>query len=80
MDIVSKWAADNKRPIFMGEFGASDHADMESRANFLTFYREQAEQRHFSWGVWSYSVGFSIYDNKKNQWNTSLLNALIPSS
>jgi endoglucanase len=80
MDIVSKWATDNKRPVFMGEFGASDHADMDSRAAFLTFYREQAEQRHFSWGIWSYTVGFSIYDNKKKQWNMSLLNALVPAS
>jgi endoglucanase len=80
MDVVSKWATDNKRPVFMGEFGASDHADIESKTKLLAFYREQAEQRHFSWGVWSYTVNFSIYDNKKNQWNAALLNALIPSS
>jgi len=80
MDIVSKWAADNNRPVFMGEFGASDHADIDSRAKFLQFYREQAELRHFSWGVWSYSVGFSIYDNKTSQWRPGLLNALIPAS
>ena len=78
MDIVSKWAADNQRPIFMGEFGASDHADMDSRTKFLTFYREQAEQRHFSWGVWSYVVGFSIYDKDTGRWRQDLLNALIP--
>ena len=26
MNMVSKWAEANKRPVFMGEFGASDHA------------------------------------------------------
>jgi endoglucanase len=78
MDIISKWAAINKRPVFMGEFGASDHADMDSRARFLKFYREQAEQRHFSWGVWSYTVDYSIFDKKTKQWNKDLLNALVP--
>ncbi|HEY2582782.1 MAG TPA: cellulase family glycosylhydrolase, partial [Mucilaginibacter sp.] len=80
LDIVSKWATENNRPIFMGEFGASAHADLESRAKFLAFYREQAEQRGFSWSVWSFSVGFNIYDNDKGQWHNTLLNALIPAS
>ena len=80
MDIVSKWAADNNRPVFMGEFGASDHADIDSRAKFLQFYREQSERRHFSWGVWSYDAGFSIYDNKASRWRPGLINALIPAS
>jgi len=78
MDMISKWAAVNKRPIFMGEFGASDHADLDSKIKFLTFYRQQAEQRHFSWGVWSYVVGFSIYDKDARKWREGVLNALVP--
>lgn len=78
LDIVSKWATLNNRPVFMGEFGASDHADMDSRIKFLSFYRQQAEQRGFSWGVWSYVVGFSICDKDTRQWRKGLLNALVP--
>jgi len=78
MDLISKWAAANNRPVFMGEFGASDHADEDSKIKFLSFYREQAEQRHFSWGVFSYVVGFSICDKDTRQWRKGLLNALIP--
>jgi endoglucanase len=78
MDIAFKWATTNKRPVFMGEFGASDHADIDSKAKFLAFYRQQAEQRHFSWGVFSYVGGFSICDKSTGQWRPALLNALIP--
>jgi endoglucanase len=77
MDIIGKWAATNKRPIFMGEFGVSDHADVDSRATYLKFCREQADQRHFSWGVFSYNTGFSIYDKNAHEWRKELLNALM---
>jgi len=77
MDIISKWAIANKRPVFMGEFGVSDHADVESRAKFLKFYREQADQRNFSWGVFSYIVGFSIYNKGAHEWRKELLTALV---
>ncbi|MEP6947949.1 MAG: glycoside hydrolase family 5 protein [Ginsengibacter sp.] len=80
MDLAGTWAVTHKRPVFMGEFGASDHADIDSRAKLLKFYREQAEQRHFSWGVWSYNIGFSIYDNQSGQWRRELLDALIPAA
>ncbi len=46
MDLVSKWAAINNRPVFMGEFGASNNADIDSKTKFLSFYREQAEKRN----------------------------------
>lgn len=78
MNIAAKWATAHNRPVFMGEFGVSDNADTASKTKFLTFYREQAEQRHFSWGVWNYSVDFSIYDKTRQQWNKDFLNALIP--
>jgi endoglucanase len=78
MDIVSQWATTHKRPVFMGEFGASNNADMESKIKYLAFYREQAEKRNFSWGVWSYNVGFSIFDKDAKQWRNELLKALIP--
>ena len=77
MNIAASWATTHNRPVFMGEFGASDHADIDSRARFFKFYRQQAEQRNFSWGVFSYNVNFSVYDNSKNQWRAQLLQALM---
>jgi endoglucanase len=78
LDMVAQWAIAHKRPVFMGEFGASNNADIESKAKFLAFYREQAEKRNFTWGVFSYNVGFSIFDKVANQWRSELLKALIP--
>ena len=78
MDIVSSWATIQNKPVFFGEFGVSDNADMESRIRFITFYRSQAELHKFSWGYWNFAVNFSLYDLKNNQWKTELLDALIP--
>ena len=77
MDQAASWGVANNRPIFMGEFGVTDHAAADSRKRYLQFNRQQAEQRNFSWGVWSFNVNFSIYDNKAAAWRTDLLTALM---
>jgi len=78
MDMVSSWAKVQNKPVFFGEFGVSDNADMESRIRFITFYRTQAEMHKFSWGYWNFAVNFSLFDLKTNKWKMELLNALIP--
>jgi endoglucanase len=78
MDRVADWAAKNHRPVFLGEFGAGDHADTTSRVLYFAYIRQQAEIHHFSWGVFNFAVGFSIYDQAKKVWHQPLLNALIP--
>ncbi len=35
--IVAQWAKENQRPIFLGEFGAYNKADMDSRARWTAF-------------------------------------------
>jgi endoglucanase len=80
MDNVAAWAAKNKRPIFWGEFGAGDTADVASKVRYFTFIREQAEANHFSWGFFNFCVRFSLYDIRKQQWHEELLHALIPNS
>lgn len=77
MDIVFSWAKAQNKPVFFGEFGVSDNADIESRIRFITFYRTQAELHKFSWGYWNFAVDFSLFDLKTNKWKTELLNALI---
>ena len=79
MDIVSSWAKLQNRPVFFGEFGVSDNADIESRIRWITFYRSQAELHEFSWGYWNFAVDYSLFDLKTNRWKMDLLNALIPS-
>jgi endoglucanase len=78
MDIVSNWAKKNKRPVFLGEFGAGDHADTASKARYFRCIREQAELHRFSWGVFNFAVKFSLYDQAAKTWHQDLLQALIP--
>jgi len=78
MDVISDWAKKNRRPVFLGEFGAGDHADTTSRALYFSCIRQQAELHGFSWGVFNFAVSFSLYDQMTKTWNQALLQALIP--
>jgi endoglucanase len=78
MDLVADWAKKNNRPVFLGEFGAGDHADSLSRARYFGYIRQQAEAHGFSWGFFNFSVKFSLYDQTSQAWHEGLLHALIP--
>ena len=77
-DTAAAWAKKEKRPLFLGEFGAYSKADMESRARWTAFLREQAEKRGFSWAYWEFASGFGAYDRQKGRWHEALLSALVP--
>jgi endoglucanase len=78
-DLIKRWAIDNQRPIFLGEFGAYSKADMASRVRWTSFVAREAEARGFSWGYWEFCSGFGVYDLTTSQWNEQLVQALIPS-
>lgn len=65
-------------PLWLGEFGAYEKADMRSRINWTSFIREQAEARDIPWAYWEFGAGFGIYDRDNEQWNEGLLKALLP--
>lgn len=73
MDIVSVWAKKHNCPVFLGEFGAGDHADTASKARYFSYIREQAEVHGFSWGVFNFAVNFSLYDKRTKTWRQDLL-------
>jgi endoglucanase len=77
-DQVASWASEHNRPVFVGEFGAYNKADMTSRAAWTKAVRREAEERGMSWSYWEFCAGFGIYNTGDNSWNTELLNALIP--
>jgi endoglucanase len=76
-ELVKKWSEKTGRPIFIGEFGASEHADIRSRINWTRLNRKLAEERGFSWGYWSFAKSFGLYDVQNDQWNHELLSALM---
>jgi endoglucanase len=75
-DQAAEWAKANKRPIFLGEFGAYEKAPMESRVKWTAAVRQEAEARGFSWAYWEFGAGFGVYDRKAKEWRKELLEAL----
>lgn len=77
-DAAATWAASNRRPIYVGEFGAYEKAPAASRARWTAAVAREAEARGFSWSYWEYSSGFGAYNPGAGAWREPLLRALVP--
>ncbi|NQT24774.1 glycoside hydrolase family 5 protein [candidate division KSB1 bacterium] len=75
---VADWAEAENRPVYMGEFGAYEQADMASRVLWTDHVARTAESFDFSWAYWEFGAGFGIYDRNAGEWREELLGALIP--
>jgi endoglucanase len=80
LDQAELWGIMHNMPLNLGEFGAYNKADMNSRVLWTDFVTRQAEMRNMSWAYWEFCAGFGIYDPDLSQWYDDLLNALIPPS
>jgi endoglucanase len=67
---AAEWAKEHGRPVFLGEFGAYQGADMESRLRWTRFVAREAEQLGFSWAYWDFGSKFGAYDLKIEGWRT----------
>jgi endoglucanase len=76
LDSASKWGNEHDRPIYLGEFGAFEKADMESRARWTQTVRELAAQRGMATAYWEFCSGFGAYDPQSHHWREPLLKAL----
>lgn len=75
---VKSWADKHNHPIYLGEFGAYDKADMNSRARYTSVISREAERLGWSWGYWQFDSDFIVYDMNQDCWVEPILNALIP--
>jgi endoglucanase len=75
-----EWSKRRGRPIFLGEFGVYDKADMDSRVRYLSFIARLAEEMGWSWAYWQFDSDFILYDIPNGRWIEPVLNALIQSS
>jgi endoglucanase len=78
LDIAKRWSDQHRYPIFVGEFGAYEKADMAARIQFTKTMREEMELRGFSWAYWELAAGFGVYDPATRSFRKPLLEALIP--
>ncbi|MFX1283001.1 MAG: glycoside hydrolase family 5 protein [Promethearchaeota archaeon] len=80
LDYAAQWAKDHNRPLLLGEFGAYQEADMDSRVRWTDFVAREAEKRNISWAYWEFCSGFGIFKLGNNKWRIELLQALLPES
>jgi endoglucanase len=77
-DKAAAWGDAHHRPIYLGEFGAFEKGDMDSRASWTAFVARTAETHGFPWTYWEFCSGFGAYDPVAKQWRQPLLDALMP--
>ncbi len=76
LKVAEDWSEANNRPIFLGEFGSYDKADINSRAFYTAFVARTAEKMNFSWAYWQFDSDFIVYNIDKEQWVEPILKAL----
>jgi len=75
---AQSWSEKHDRPLFLGEFGAYDKADMASRVRYIGFVTRHAEKLGWSWAYWQFDSDFVVYDIPNDKWVERLRDALIP--
>jgi endoglucanase len=76
LKVAADWSKVHDRPIFLGEFGSYDKADMDSRARYTSYVARTAEKLGFSWAYWQFDSDFIVYDINKEKWVVPILIAL----
>lgn len=74
---AAAWAKKHDRPVLLGEFGAFQAADMDSRVRWTRFVTSEAERLGFAWTYWEFCSGFGAYDPKTDTWREPLRKALV---
>ena len=77
LDAAQRWNAMTGYPVYLGEFGAYEKADMKSRAEYTRIVREEADKRGIGWAYWEFASSFGIYSPKTGSWVEPLRSALL---
>lgn len=78
LNLAVAFGKKNNVPIYLGEFGSYNKADIRSRERWTAYVARQAEAKDISWTYWEFCAGFGVYDRDKKQWIPRILEALIP--
>jgi endoglucanase len=77
LEKAAAWGAKHGRPMFLGEFGAYEQGDLESRARWTGHVAREAERLGFAWAYWEFCAGFGAYDPRAKSWREPLKAALL---
>jgi endoglucanase len=78
-DKAAAWSRQKQRPLYLGEFGANQSADMQSRESWTRAVVEESQKRGFSWSYWEFCYHYGAYDPAAMTWREPLLKALTDS-
>jgi endoglucanase len=76
--VAAAWTEAHAVPLFIGEFGAYERADMDSRVRWTAWVREEAERLRIGWAYWEFGTDFGAYARETDTWREPLRQALIP--
>jgi endoglucanase len=76
-DHAARYVKATGRRLYMGEFGANDFGDAQSRENYYWLVRTEAERRGVGWAYWDDGGSFKIMNVANGTWNESLRKALL---
>ncbi len=76
-DRASRYAMRSHHPIYLGEFGAIDNADADSRGHFVEAVRSEAERRGIGWCYWDDGGKMKAMLVKEKSWVPVLHQALF---
>jgi endoglucanase len=76
-DFASNYVKATGKRVYLGEFGAIDHADAQSRENYVWLVRTEAERRGMGWAYWDDGGSFKAMNPAGGTWNEGLRRALV---
>lgn len=77
LDAAKRWSDANGYPLYLGEFGAYEKADLSSRANYTRIVREEADKRGIGWAYWEFASSFGVYSPRTGSWVEPIRRALL---
>jgi endoglucanase len=76
-DFATNYVKATGKRVYLGEFGAIDHADQQSRENYVWLVRTEAERRGIGWAYWDDGGKFKAMNPFAGTWNEGLRQALV---
>lgn len=76
-DHAARYVQTSGKRVYLGELGAIEHADEQSRVNYLWLVRTEAERRGIGWAYWDDGGKFKLLDPASGTLNQALHRALF---
>jgi endoglucanase len=66
------------RPVYNGEWGPQNGADLASRARYMRDMRDECEKAGLLWAIWDDATNMKLFDSATGVWDATLTGVLFP--